>query len=96
MTDLIWSERSRADLFAIADRYDAIEPGLGGRMLDRVEDAPLVLMQHPHLGASVSARGFRKWRAKGTPFVLLYRLRPDGAVEVARVRHDRENWRDGL
>ena len=93
MTDLIWSERSRADLFAIADHYDAIEPGLGDRMLARIADAPLVLIEHPRVGVAVGARGLRKWQAKGTPFLLLYRVRRDGAVEVASVRHERENWR---
>lgn len=92
MTELKWALRAREDLLEIADYYDAIEPGLGETMLERIETAPLLLIDHPYAGAPMPNTTFRKWSAKDTAFVLLYRVRKD-SVEVARVIHSATNWR---
>ena len=34
----------------------------------------------------------RKFAVRGTPYILVYRI-VSGAIEILRVRHNREDWR---
>lgn len=80
-------------MIAIGERYEAIDPDLADAMLNLVMAAVQPLVAHPHLGPVVDSLGGRKWLVRGTPFALFYDIR--GAdIEIIRVRHLRENWRD--
>jgi plasmid stabilization system protein ParE len=88
---LLWGRSARQDLDRIADFYRDIDPDLPMRLMERIERAPLVLLDHPHLGERVYAN-VRRWRARGTPFLLFYALVGDD-VQIRRVRHEAEDWR---
>lgn len=89
---LRWARHARQDLLDIADHHDSLSAGLAETMLERIETAPLLLLDHPFAGPPVPETELRKWRARGTPFILLYRVRRD-FVEVARVVHSATDWR---
>ncbi len=89
---LRWSDSARIDLFNIAGYYDELEPGLGDRLLQRIEKAPLILCDRPRVGAPVGVADLRKWSVRGLPFILLYRILTED-VEVARVLHAATDWR---
>ena len=91
MTTLIWSRSARDDLFAIAEHYREIDPDLPSILLVRITTAPLVLMDQPRLGAPTHVPEVRKWLVRGTPFLLLYAVRPD-RVEIRRVVHSSTDW----
>ena len=92
---LTWAEQAEADIDRIADDYFIGSPGLDDLMIERIEAAPLPLLQHPRLGPSIEGLGLRKWSVRRTPFVLLYRVLDD-AVEIARVVHGMSDWRSPL
>ena len=92
MKRLIWSHPARRDLFAIAAYYGRLDPNLPDQFLERIEEAPLVLLDFPGLGSLTRRSGVRRWRVPKTPFLLLYAEGSYG-VQVRRVLHDRSDWR---
>ncbi len=91
MRQLIWSRPAQRDLLTITDHYDAIDPDLTDSLLQHIAGAPLILLEHPHIGAPTDWPGVRKWRVRGAPFLLFYLVRR-GQVEIARIRHAAEDW----
>ena len=91
MKRLLWSHPARHDLFAIAEYYHDVDPDLAIMLLDRIAEAPLILLDYPGLGSPLDMGEVRKWRVTGTPFLLLYDSNEDG-VRVIRVRHDVSDW----
>jgi len=59
-------------------------------MLDRITEATLPLIDHPHPGP-VADDGARGWRVPVTPFILFYDVGYD-AIEVVTIRHARCDW----
>lgn len=92
MRTLIWSGPARRDLFAIADHYRPIDPDLPRQMLRLIQTAPVILLDHPDIGAPTDRRGVRKWPVKGSPYLLFYSA-DRARVEIKRVRHAAEDWR---
>ncbi|KQM30138.1 type II toxin-antitoxin system RelE/ParE family toxin [Sphingomonas sp. Leaf10] len=91
MIDIQWSAPARLDLEAIDDRFSAIDLALADRIIDRIEQAGNFLCDHPSAGPKILSGAARKWRVRGAPYLLLYRVLPD-RVEILRIRHDREDW----
>jgi toxin ParE1/3/4 len=76
---------------AIAEHYRPIDPDLASMILRRLQTAPLILTDHPDIGAPTGLRSIRKWRVRHTPFILFYSA-DRARVEIKRVRHAAENW----
>ncbi|MFD1033894.1 type II toxin-antitoxin system RelE/ParE family toxin [Sphingomonas hankookensis] len=91
MIALNWSGPARADLEAIDDTLSIIDLALADRMIDRIEGAGSFLREHPMAGSTILSGAVRKWRVRGTPYLLLYRPLAD-RIEILRIRHDREDW----
>ncbi len=89
--DLVWTAPAESDLYEIADYYSSLHPDLPLEILQRVYEAPLILLERPHLGAPTRKPDVRKWSIKRTPFILLYAVRSQ-CVEIRRVVHNRSNW----
>lgn len=87
MIDIQWSGPAGLDLEAIDDRFSAIDAALA----DRIEHAGNFLRDHPSAGSEILSGAVRKWRVRGAPYLLLYRILSD-RVETLRIRHDREDW----
>lgn len=83
MRRLLWGISARRDLYTIARRYGEIDPDLPLILLERIETAPLILLDNPGLGSPFAGK-LRKWPVKRTPFVLLYRA-AGGDIQIRRV-----------
>ena len=95
MRQLLWSRVARNDLFDIAAYYARLDADLAFTMLERVETAPLVLLDFPEMGSPTVRPDLRKWTVADTPFILLYRA-TRASVEVRRVIHHARDWREQL
>jgi plasmid stabilization system protein ParE len=95
LKQLIWSGPARHDLYQIASDYRQIDPALPDSLLERIEEAPLRLLDFPALGSLVGRKGIRKWPVRKTPFVLFYTIRRD-VVEIRRVVAVASDWSDWL
>ncbi|MGJ3626574.1 type II toxin-antitoxin system RelE/ParE family toxin [Sphingomonas sp. MMS24-JH45] len=88
----VWSGAALADLARLDDFYAAIDPDYADRVGRLAVRAARFLADHPQAGPTVMGE-FRKWRVPGTRHLLLYRLGADG-IEIVRVHHGKENWRE--
>ncbi|MBX9881149.1 MAG: type II toxin-antitoxin system RelE/ParE family toxin [Sphingomonas sp.] len=95
MRQLLWARRARNDLFEIAAHYRELDPDLEFTILERVETAPLILLDFPEIGAPTAWADIRKWRVAATPFLLLYRAGRQ-RVEIRRVLHYARDWQHQL
>jgi toxin ParE1/3/4 len=86
-----WTEAAQADLAGIDAHLAAMDPEFAASLGIAAIRATRFLAQWPKSGSPV-AGGKRKKRVRGTPYVLLYRLRGE-RLQILRVRHVRENWR---
>jgi plasmid stabilization system protein ParE len=90
---IVWSVQARSELFDIAEFYDRSDPTLADEIVARVEAGGLPLLDFPSLGMRIDAAGTRRWRVRGTPFLLFYTV--DGErIDILGVSHDRSNWRE--
>nr|WP_294167729.1 type II toxin-antitoxin system RelE/ParE family toxin [uncultured Sphingomonas sp.] len=89
---LVWSVRARSDIEQLSSYYRRIDPGLSARMRNRLEAAPLLLLDFPGLAPRSVHRGCRKLRVRGTPYLLYCCVKGDQVI-VARVIHSaRDIW----
>ena len=88
---LIWSPSARDDLVGI-DRYlSQLDPVVAMKVLLAIRNTANRLLEYPRIGRAVSAP-FRVLGVRDTAFLIVYRLH-GGAIEIIRIRHDREDWR---
>jgi toxin ParE1/3/4 len=92
MRKISWSPPARDDLRRIMEWLRAENtPDVAVRYLRAVRARCAVLETFPNRGPQIDDN-VRKLLVPDTPYVILYRLK--GAdIEVARVFHNRENWR---
>ena len=88
-----WSEQATFDLEEIADHYGALDPSLPEKLITRIYDAALPLIEYPRLGESVGYSNRRKWLAKKTPFLLIYEIRGD-VILIVRAAHGMSDWKN--
>jgi plasmid stabilization system protein ParE len=86
-----WTIDARQDLAAIDDYYFDLNPEHTLRVGRAAIAAARFLAERPEAGPSLTADA-RKWRVRGTDYVLIYRPVKQG-IEVLRVHHARQNWR---
>ena len=91
MSVISWAESATADLQAIRSYYNQLGPDLAATIVDRILDAAETMAAHPSIGAPTRLSRVSKWRAKRTPYLVLYKCKRSG-IEVVRIRHDRTDW----
>lgn len=93
MRSISWSRPARDDLRRIVEWLRAENsPDVAARYLRAIRARCAALENFPNRGPQIE-NGVRKLLIPDTPYIILYRL--IGAnIEVARVFHNRENWRD--
>lgn len=92
MPGVIWSESARHDLRAIDQYLSGENPAAAVRMLRAIRSKAGQLRAYPASGPALEGE-LRSLAVLGTPFIIVYRAGA-GSVEILRVRHGRENWRD--
>lgn len=91
MSVVSWSMEARADLRRI-DQWltDNASGEISRRMLVDIGERSTLLLDFP-LAGPIGDDEERSLRVTGTPYILIYRLRPTG-IEILRIRHNRQNW----
>jgi toxin ParE1/3/4 len=89
---IVWTRIAQCDFGRIDDFHADHDPQLAAKTARLAVKAARTLALTPHIGSAL-ADGTRKWPVWDTPYVLIYRVAQD-VVEILRVRHNRENWRD--
>lgn len=92
MPRLIWAPASLRDLRDIEAYLSQRNDAAAARVLRAIRDASNRLVDYPRIGRAYD-EPFRVLSVRNTAYLLIYRLRRDD-VEIARVRHARENWLD--
>lgn len=95
MNRLFWTPDALNDLGRLDDYYRSIDSDLAQKIVQAMFTAGRFLAENPRAGPFVADAPVRKWRVQRFPVFLLYRER-NNTVEILRVRHVRENWRDDL
>lgn len=90
MQRLIWSEASLRDIDGINDYLFDENPDAAVRIARAIRVTALRLLDYPRVGRALN-EDFRVLGVRTTPYLIIYRLR-DGQVEIARIRHGREDW----
>lgn len=90
MQRLIWSESSFRDIDGINDYLFDENPDAAVRIARALRVTTLRLLDYPRVGRALNEE-FRVLGVRTTPYLIIYRLR-DGQVEIARIRHGREDW----
>lgn len=88
-----WAEQARTDFIGITDYYASVAPDFPLKLLDRIDRLAAMLAVHPGMGAPVGDAGFRKMHVRGTRYSLFYHTSRD-VIEIARVFHAAQDWRD--
>ncbi|HEV2568473.1 type II toxin-antitoxin system RelE/ParE family toxin [Sphingomonas sp.] len=87
-----FSVQSRLDLEAAEDYWVPRDPSVYRDLTVSLEHTLLLLAESPSIGTPVGRSRQRKWRIGRTPFLLFYRHHGE-VLRVARIRHEREDWR---
>lgn len=93
MRTIAWADAAKQDLANIDDWYQQRDPDFADKVGDSAIAAARIITEFPQAGAALDGTPVRKWNIAGTDYRLIY-LITDKQVEIVRVRHARENWRD--
>ncbi len=95
MKTVSWADAAKQDLANIDDWYQQRDPDFADKVGDSAIAAARLITEFPHAGAALDGTHVRKWNIAGTDYRLIY-LITDKQVEIVRVRHARENWREEI
>ena len=85
---------AKVEINEAADYYDLKSPGLGGVLLDDIEEGFARIREYPDAAVEV-ATGVRKLVLAKFPFTIVYSPRPD-AIRILAIAHQRKRpyyWR---
>lgn len=86
-----WTKPAQSDLARIDDELFERDPDFADRVGAAAIEAASFVAEWPGAGSEGGA-GRDKWPVKGTPYILLYRIRR-GHLQILRVQHNRQDWR---
>ena len=92
MPRLTWSPSARGDLKGIDAFLAERDAAAAVRILRAIRITAERLRDYPQIGRALD-EPFRVLGVRGTPYLIIYRLR-EGEVEIVRLRHARESWLD--
>ena len=93
MKRVIWADSALIDLARIDDWYADRNPDFAALVGDAAVAAGRFLLDFPNAGSAFEGQYLRKWPVPGTDYRLFYRPIRTG-IEIVRIRHAREDWRD--
>ena len=88
-----WSTPARADFRKLFLWLSQFDPAIADRNAGSILAKADWLLSHPHAGSPLDTLDWRKTVVAGTRYIVLYRPTADG-VEILRVHHSAENWRE--
>lgn len=87
-----WSRRAIRDL---ADAWDYVagdSEAAADRLLFVLTHSVEPLTAHPRAGREGRVKNTRELVVPGTPYIIAYRAKRSGDIEVLRVLHGRRRW----
>jgi toxin ParE1/3/4 len=93
LLDIRWARLAQHDLAAVDDHYMLIDPAIALDIGERILAAARFLQETPLAGPMTGQGDRRKWRVRGTPFILFYRL-ADDHLRILRVLHSARDRHD--
>ena len=93
MRSIFWTDAAKLDLANVDDWYADRNPDFADIVGDAAIAAACLIVEFPFAGPALDGARVRKWNIAGTDYRLIYLL-SDKQVEIVRVRHARENWRE--
>lgn len=90
-----WTPLALEDLASIDAYWWRYSPERAETILQQIGAAALFLTGTPEAGPEMERAAARKWRVRRTDHIITYRVAPN-RIEILRVRHSAENWRDAL
>lgn len=91
MSRAIWSALALRDLDDLDSYFRDLAPDHSLRIARLAVAAGRFLADNPGAGSPAPLE-LRKWRVKGTDYLILYRASRSG-IEITRLMHARRNWR---
>jgi toxin ParE1/3/4 len=82
---------ARQDLIEIQDYIARDDPAAAYRVAQRIRAQAGRLAQHPQLGRLGHIAGTRELSIAGTPYFMVYRIKPR-SIEVLTIVHARRRW----
>lgn len=92
MRRIRWTAQARRDFIRIADDYARVAPEFPLRLLKRIDALAELLAGEPGIGPELKGRKDRKFRIKGSDYILIHRA-SRSELGILRVQHGRKNWR---
>ena len=92
MKRVIWAAAATGDLKAARTYLEQYGDDVAQAAIDRLVLATDWLLERPLAGPAFGDGAWRKWKPRRSRYLLIYRL-VDDAIEIGRVRHEREDWR---
>lgn len=94
MSKAVWTPSAQDDFDALDDEFSQLGADHAYRVGRAALAAGRFLAGYPGAGPVLDG-AIRKWRVRGTEYVILYRIADDG-VEIVRLHHARRDWRPRL
>ena len=92
---LLWSAKARQDLIDILHFLAPRNPDAARRMLAVIRTKLGALEAAPYLSRAGRIDGTRELVLTGTPYLAVYRVRPDG-VQILTMVHGAQDWPPSL
>ncbi len=93
MRSILWADAAKLDLANIDDWYAGRDPDFADKVGDAALAAARLIVEFSKAGSALDGTQVRKWKIADTDYRLIYLL-TGNQVEIVRVRHARENWRE--
>jgi toxin ParE1/3/4 len=91
MMRIRYAAPAKQDLIDIQDYIAQDDRAAAHRLAQRVKDHVSRLARHPQLGRPGQIQGTRELTISGTPYFVVYRIKPR-SIEVLTVVHARRRW----
>lgn len=90
---IVWLPKAQTDLAHAIDYIAKESPHAALDQLEQIEEQSDMLANHPEIGRVGRRRGTRELVINRTPFILIYRVRPEAKrVEILRLLHGAQKW----
>ena len=90
---LVWTPQARRQRQEAIDHIAQDNPRAALDPLDRIEQQTDTLLTYPELGRPGRTPGTRELVISRTPFIVVYRLRPQAQrIELLRLLHGAQQW----
>lgn len=88
---ILWTDRAEKDLISQESFIAKDKPRVAVEQIDRLITRAASLADYAEQGRAGRVKGTRELVVSGTPFILVYRVRP-ARIEILRVLHGKQKY----